>query len=106
MPARTAADTSTGWPTADLAELPEAIRYRVLRAALLAAGCPAGALAERHIVSVDQLVTGWHGQHWTDLPGGVRCQRRYGRLLFTAAGAPEVVPRASTAPRSEDLGGR
>lgn len=83
-----------GWPTDDLAALPAAIRHRVLRAAALAAGCPAGALSQRHVASMDELITAWHGQRWADLPGGVRCQRGYDRLLFTAAG------------RSEDLGGR
>jgi tRNA(Ile)-lysidine synthase len=74
-----------GWPVAGLAPLRAAIRHRILRAAALAAGCPAGALSERHIASIDELVIGWHGQRWTDLPGGVRCERRYGRLLFTVA---------------------
>ena len=81
-------------PAAALADLPAAIRQRVLRRAALAAGCPASALSQRHVQSLDELVTCWRGQRWTDLPGGVRCQRRYGRLHFTAA------------PRSEDLGGR
>lgn len=83
-----------GWPTAALATLPAAVRHRILRTAALAAGCPAGALSERHISGLDKLVTDWHGQRWADLPGGVRCQRRCGKLLFTAA------------PRSEDRGGR
>lgn len=90
----TGAAMSGGWEAAAIAALPEAIRHRVLRRAALAAGCPAGALSRRHTVSLDELVTGWHGQRWTDLPGGVRCQRQYGRLLFTAAA------------RSEDPGGR
>ena len=30
---------------------------------------------------MDALVTGWHGQRGVDLPGGIRCQRRDGRLL-------------------------
>jgi tRNA(Ile)-lysidine synthase len=72
-----------GWPAAALAAEPAAIRQRILRAAALEAGCPAGALAERHIASIDALVTSWHGQKWTDLPGGIRCERRYGRLLFS-----------------------
>ncbi len=93
-------------PAADLAELPAAIRQRVLRRAALAAGCPASALSQRHVQSLDELVTCWRGQRWTDLPGGVRCQRRYGRLLFTTAGVPGVAPRPPTAPRSEDQGGR
>lgn len=90
----TAAARTDGWPADALGALPEAIRHRVLRLAALAAGCPGGALAQRHIASMDELVTGWHGQRWADLPGGVRCQRRYGRLLLFAAA------------RSEDPGGR
>lgn len=85
---------AAGWPVADLAAQPTAIRRRILRAAAVTAGCPPGALAERHIAGIDALVMGWHGQKWTDLPGGIRCERRYGRLLFTAAA------------RSEDPGGR
>lgn len=86
--------SAAGWPAAALAAQPAAIRQRILRSAALAAGCPAGALAERHIASIDALVTSWHGQKWIDLPGGIRCERRYGRLLFTAA------------VRSEEPGGR
>jgi len=36
-----------------------------------------------HIAELDALITDWHGQRWLDLPGGVRCLRRYGRLHFT-----------------------
>jgi tRNA(Ile)-lysidine synthase len=90
----TCAAAEPGWPAAALAALPPAIRHRALRSAALAAGCPAGQLARPHIVSLDELVTGWHGQRWADLPGGVRCERRYGRLLFTGPA------------RSEDAGGR
>ena len=102
-----AADSaSAGWPTAALSILPAAIRHRILRAAALDAGCPPGALAERHISSLDELVVDWHGQRWTDLPGGVRCQRRYGRLLFTTAEVPGVASSAGGASRSEEPGGR
>lgn len=112
------------WPVTALATLPAAIRHRILRAAALAAGCPAAALAERHVASMDELVTHWHGQRWTDLPGGIRCRRRYGKLLFTAARADlqagtgrvaarasaaqgsALAPRARPGPRSEDLLGR
>jgi tRNA(Ile)-lysidine synthase len=85
---------SAGWPVAALAAQPAAIRHRILRNAALAAGCSAGALSERHVTSIDELVTDWHGQRWTDLPDGIRCERRYGRLLFTAVA------------RSEEMGGR
>ena len=88
-----------GWPADALAGLPVAIRLRLLRSAALAAGCPAGALSQRHITSLDELVTRWHGQRWADLPGGIRCQRRYGKLLFTRTGGPGVATRDSTAGR-------
>ena len=57
-----AAAAAAGWPADALAALPEAIRHRLLRSAALAAGSPAGALSQRHIASVDELITGWHGQ--------------------------------------------
>jgi len=65
-----------------LAELPGAVRTRVLRSAALAAGCPAGALTAGHVARIEELVTGWHGQRWIDLPGGVRASRRAGELCF------------------------
>jgi len=65
-----------------LAELPGAVRTRVLRSAALAAGCPAGALTAGHVARLEELVTGWHGQRWIDLPGGVRASRRAGQLCF------------------------
>jgi tRNA(Ile)-lysidine synthase len=76
-----AADNSLA--VADLTELPAAIRTRVLKRAAIAAGAPAGSLTAAHIGEIDGLVTSWHGQRWLDLPGGVRCQRRYGKLHFT-----------------------
>jgi len=82
----TGAALTAGWLADAVAALPPAIRHRVLRTAAVAAGCPPGALSQRHVASMDELVTSWHGQRWADLPGGVRCQRKYGRLLFTASG--------------------
>ena len=63
--------------------LPAAIRTRVLRDAAIMAGCPHGALTARHVEQMDSLVTGWHGQRWIDLPGGVRARRRDGMVWFT-----------------------
>jgi tRNA(Ile)-lysidine synthase len=37
---------------------------------------------------MDTLVTDWHGQRGADLPGGLRCERRYGRLHFVTGRAP------------------
>jgi tRNA(Ile)-lysidine synthase len=66
-----------------LAGLPAAIRTRVLHRAAVAAGCPAGSLTAGHVQQLDALVTGWRGQRWVDLPGGVRGLRRDGQVRFT-----------------------
>jgi tRNA(Ile)-lysidine synthase len=87
LPEGTAAAVSL--PADAVAGLPDAIRSRVLRAAALAAGCPAGALTARHLGAVEKLVTAWRGQRGTDLPGGVRAHRAYGRLVFSTVG-PEA----------------
>jgi len=68
---------------ADLAGMPPAVRTRVLRAAAVAAGCPAGALTAGHVARLSALVTDWHGQRWIDLPGGVRASRRAGLVCFS-----------------------
>ncbi|HEY3957116.1 MAG TPA: tRNA lysidine(34) synthetase TilS [Streptosporangiaceae bacterium] len=67
---------------AELTALPAALRTRVLRRAAIAAGCGPGALGAAHVGRLDELLTGWHGQRWVDLPGGVRGLRRYGKLRF------------------------
>ena len=74
-----------GLPLDALAALPQAIRSRVLRDAAIAAGCPPGALTARHIAGLEALVTGWRGQRWMDLPGGIRGRRRYGKLQFSSS---------------------
>lgn len=67
--------------------LPAAVRGRVLRAAAVEAGCPAGALGSVHVTAMDRLVTAWHGQRGADLPGGLRAIRRYGKLHLGPAEA-------------------
>ena len=52
---------------AALAELPRALRTRVLRAWALARG--ATEVTSVHTAALDALVTGWHGQGPLDLPG-------------------------------------
>jgi len=74
------AGLEAGW----LRALPAAIRTRVLRDAAIMAGCPHGALTAGHVGAIDALVTGWHGQRWVDLPGGVRARRRDGKVWFTS----------------------
>jgi tRNA(Ile)-lysidine synthase len=66
-----------------LAALPAALRTRVLRQAAIAAGAPAGTLTSQHVTALDAMIMDWHGQGHADLPGGVSCERRYGRLHFT-----------------------
>jgi tRNA(Ile)-lysidine synthase len=65
-----------------LEDLPPAIRTRVLRLAALVAGAPAGELFHQHVLAMDALVTGWHGQKWVDLPGRLRAVRRDRALLL------------------------
>ena len=96
-------DAGGGLDVAGLAALPEAIRTRVLHQAAAEAGCPRGALSARHVASLAGLVTGWHGQRWADLPGGIRGARRYGKLLFTA---PARTEQADGTANAEGAGGR
>ncbi|MEE1797941.1 tRNA lysidine(34) synthetase TilS [Streptomyces sp. JV176] len=62
--------------------LPPAVRRRVLRRAVIAAGAPAGSLFARHIEEVDRLITGWRGQGAINLPGRVEARRQDGRLVI------------------------
>jgi tRNA(Ile)-lysidine synthase len=73
--------TDDGLDCAALAELPAAVRTRVLRLAALAAGCLPGTLAAVHVHAMDELVTDWHGQVRIELPAGRSAVRRYGRLV-------------------------
>jgi tRNA(Ile)-lysidine synthase len=81
---RGACSDPAGLEAAGLAALPAAIRTRVLRDAAIMAGCPHGALTAGHVGRIDALVTGWRGQRWVDLPGGVRARRRDGKVWFTS----------------------
>lgn len=83
LAARAAADVRTDdgdLDAASLAALPAAVRTRVLRTWLLDLGAPAGSLTREHVLAVDALVTGWHGQGPLHLPGRVVVRRVCGRL--------------------------
>ena len=69
---------------AALGALPDAVRTRVLRTAVLSAGVPAGRLSAEHVRALDALVTDWHGQGAVALPGGYRLARR-DRLLHLSS---------------------
>lgn len=64
-----------GLDTAGLAELPTAVRRRVIRAWLLAGG--ARGLTGRQIRAVDTLVTDWRGQGGVAVPSSLTRQRLF-----------------------------
>lgn len=70
----------TDFDIAELAELPKAVRTRILRMAIYALGAPAGSLSAEHIDPVEALISAWHGQGVCSLPGGVKVARISGRL--------------------------
>ena len=69
-------------PVETLAGYPSAVRTRVLRIAAIDAGSPPAELTREHVKAVDELVTGWRGQRWIDLPGHLRARRTDGRIVF------------------------
>lgn len=80
--ARVDATVPGGLSVEVLAGQPPALRTRVLRAAAVEAGAPAGETSHQHVVAMDALVTDWHGQKWVDLPGHLRLRRRGDLLVF------------------------
>ncbi len=71
---------------AALQKLPKAVRTRILRLAIYAVGAPAGTLSAEHIDPVEALVSAWHGQGASSLPGGVKVSRISGRLSLLREG--------------------
>jgi tRNA(Ile)-lysidine synthase len=69
-----------GLPARPLEPLPAALRRRVLRGWLRAAGVPD--LQAVHLRAVESLVTRWRGQGRVDLPGGAGVVRASGRLVL------------------------
>lgn len=68
---------------AELVALPRAVRTRVLRMAIHAAGAPEGSLSADHITPIEAFVSDWHGQGPASLPGGVKVERKSGRLSLS-----------------------
>jgi tRNA(Ile)-lysidine synthase len=77
-----AADGHGGLRIAVLAELPAALRTRILHAWALGLGVGGSALSARHVDALDALVTRWHGQGPVALPGARQVGRREGRLVL------------------------
>jgi tRNA(Ile)-lysidine synthase len=66
-----------------LVGLPVAIRSRVLRMAIYAAGAPVGSISAAHLEPIEAFVSDWRGQGHTSLPGGVKVCRISGRLSLS-----------------------
>ena len=66
-----------------LETLPRAIRTRILRAAIYAAGAPSGSVSAEHVSAVEALICAWSGQGALNLPGGVKVERISGRLSLS-----------------------
>jgi tRNA(Ile)-lysidine synthase len=75
-----------GLLTDRLVVLPTALRRRVLRGWLRAAGVPD--LQAVHLAAVDALLVRWRGQGRVDLPGGAGVVRASGRLALQAPDHP------------------
>lgn len=71
------------WAVDDLAALPRAVRTRVWRRLLLAAGAPAGQVGTRHTEACDALLTRWRGQGPLHLPGDLRAVRSGGTVTLS-----------------------
>ena len=71
---------STSMDLSVLANLPRAVRSRLIRAGIYASGAPQGSVTADHVGAVESLVTSWHGQGEVSLPGGVKARRISGRL--------------------------
>jgi tRNA(Ile)-lysidine synthase len=78
-----------------LADLPGAVRNRVIQAAALAAGARSADLTSTQLAAVAALVTDWHGQGPVALPGPATAARDCGRLVFASP------PGTSTATQTE-----
>jgi tRNA(Ile)-lysidine synthase len=76
-----------GLAATDAAALTGALRRRVLRSWLRAAGVPA--LQAVHLAAVDALLTRWRGQGRVHLPGGAGVVRASGRLVVLPPEAGE-----------------
>ena len=66
-----------------LVSLPIAVRSRVLRLAIYAAGAPSGSISATHLEPIEAFVSDWRGQGHTSLPGGVKVCRISGRLSLS-----------------------
>jgi tRNA(Ile)-lysidine synthase len=82
-----AVPTAEQLDVAALADLPRAVRTRVLRAWAAARG--AAPLSAERTAALDALIVSWHGQGPVDLPGGVLVRRTSGTLEGYSVPSPQ-----------------
>ncbi|MGB7817346.1 MAG: ATP-binding protein, partial [Ornithinibacter sp.] len=63
------------WPAEQLGRLPRAVRGRVWRRLIVAAGAPAGQVGSRHADACDRLLADWQGRGPVHVPGGLLVSR-------------------------------
>lgn len=84
------ADLGPGpWEVATLGAIPPALRLRVWRRLLVAAGAPAGQVSARHVAACDALVTAWRGQGPVSAPGPTSVSRRGSQVSVTGPSGVE-----------------
>jgi tRNA(Ile)-lysidine synthase len=88
-------------PAAEVGTLPAALRRRVLRGWLRAAGVPD--LQAVHLGAVDRLLGRWRGQGRVDLPGGAGVVRTSGRLVLQPPVGRGSGPRSAADDPEEPL---
>ena len=81
---------------ASLADLPRAVRTRILRRAAVESGVPPADLTLAHVDRMEALISAWTGQGMVDLPGGVGVRRSCGRLELGRV--PSVAERRAHGP--------
>lgn len=77
------------WPVEMLRGIPIAVRSRVWRRLLTAAGAPAGQVSTRHVEACDALLTAWRGQGPIHAPGALLVRRSDGRVSIAPAALVE-----------------
>jgi len=82
-----------------LAEMPAAIRTRVLRVFALRLGTTPSALSRAHIAALDALVVAWRGQGAVALPGGILVARRDAALREVVGVGLDESRRGAGSPR-------
>lgn len=77
------------WHAEALGAVPRALRTRLWRRLVVAAGAPAGSVSYAHVQACDALLTRWQGQGPVSLPGGVSARRSGGRVSIGPASRVE-----------------